>query len=381
MVKMNYAPPEGESLDRARIIKGAIVLINLGTPDAPTAHAIRRYLRQFLSDRRVVNLPRWLWLPVLHLFILRLRPRKLVKKYQLIWGTKDGPIRNITLALARRLEARLRCAGEALVVEAAMTYGKPSISSLLDRLIAAGVQHITFISLFPQYAGATLGAAEDAIHQALSRLGLSAQGLSAQDLPAQDLPAQDLPAQDLPAQDLPAQDLPAKTPPDITILKSYPTHPAYITALAESIKKAAAYRRGSPRLVFSFHGIPMAQAEAGDPYAAECHATARLVAAALGLPEERWLLSWQSRFGPAQWLEPSTIDSMRELPRMGVKDVLLVCPGFAVDCLETIEEIRQLNKEAFLNAGGESFNYVRALNATSGHVDVMMALLGHPRRG
>ena len=361
MVKMNYAPPEGESLDRARIIKGAIVLINLGTPDAPTAHAIRRYLRQFLSDRRVVNLPRWLWLPVLHLFILRLRPRKLVKKYQLIWGTKDGPIRNITLALARRLEARLRCAGEALVVEAAMTYGKPSISSLLDRLIAAEVQHITFISLFPQYAGATLGAAEDAIHQALSRLGLSAQGLSAQDLPAQDLPA--------------------KTPPDITILKSYPTHPAYITALAESIKKAAAYRRGSPRLVFSFHGIPMAQAEAGDPYAAECHATARLVAAALGLPEERWLLSWQSRFGPAQWLEPSTIDSMRELPRMGVKDVLLVCPGFAVDCLETIEEIRQLNKEAFLNAGGESFNYVRALNATSGHVDVMMALLGHPRGG
>ena len=376
MVKMNYAPPEGESLDRARIIKGAIVLINLGTPDAPTAHAIRRYLRQFLSDRRVVNLPRWLWLPVLHLFILRLRPRKLVKKYQLIWGTKDGPIRNITLALARRLEARLRCAGEALVVEAAMTYGKPSISSLLDRLIAAGVQHITFISLFPQYAGATLGAAEDAIHQALSR-----RGLSAQDLSAQDLSAQDLPAQDLPAQDLPAQDLPAKTPPDITILKSYPTHPAYITALAESIKKAAAYRRGSPRLVFSFHGIPMAQAEAGDPYAAECHATARLVAAALGLPEERWLLSWQSRFGPAQWLEPSTIDSMRELPRMGVKDVLLVCPGFAVDCLETIEEIRQLNKEAFLNAGGESFNYVRALNATSGHVDVMMALLGYPRGG
>ncbi len=371
MVKMNYAPPEGESLDRARIIKGAIVLINLGTPDAPTAHAIRRYLRQFLSDRRVVNLPRWLWLPVLHLFILRLRPRKLVKKYQLIWGTKDGPIRNITLALARRLEARLRCAGEALVVEAAMTYGKPSISSLLDRLIAAGVQHITFISLFPQYAGATLGAAEDAIQQALSRRGLSAQGLSAQDLPAQDLSAQDLSA----------QDLPAKTPPDITILKSYPTHPAYITALAESIKKAAAYRRGSPRLVFSFHGIPMAQAEAGDPYAAECHATARLVATELGLPEERWLLSWQSRFGPAQWLEPSTIDSMRELPRMGVKDVLLVCPGFAVDCLETIEEIRQLNKEAFLNAGGESFNYVRALNATSGHVDVMMALLGHPRGG
>ena len=376
MVKMNYAPPEGESLDRARIIKGAIVLINLGTPDAPTAHAIRRYLRQFLSDRRVVNLPRWLWLPVLHLFILRLRPRKLVKKYQLIWGTKDGPIRNITLALARRLEARLRRAGEALVVEAAMTYGKPSISSLLDRLIAAGVQHITFISLFPQYAGATLGAAEDAIQQALSRLGLSAQGLSAQDLPAQDLSAQDLSAQDLPA-----QDLPAKTPPDIIILKSYHTHPAYITALAESIKKAAAYRRGSPRLVFSFHGIPMAQAEAGDPYAAECHATARLVAAALGLPEERWLLSWQSRFGPAQWLEPSTIDSMRELPRMGVKDVLLVCPGFAVDCLETIEEIRQLNKEAFLNAGGESFNYVRALNATSGHVDVMMALLGYPRGG
>ena len=364
---MNYAPPEGESLDRARQIKGAIVLINLGTPDAPTVGAIRQYLREFLSDRRVVNLPRWLWLPVLHLFILRLRPRKLVGKYQMIWGTKDGPIRNITLALARRLEARLRHLGEDLVVEAAMTYGKPSISNLLDRFIAAGVQHITFLSLFPQYAGATFGAAQDAIHQALSRRGISSQGLSSQDLPSQDLSSR--------------ESTPQERPPSITILKSYHTHPAYITALAESIKKAAAYRQGSPRIVFSFHSIPVAQAEAGDPYAEECRATARLVVAELGLPEERWMLTWQSRFGPARWLEPATLDTMRELPKRGVKDVLVVCPGFAVDCLETIEEIKQLNKDVFLSAGGEKFNYVKALNATPAHVEVMMALLRHTREG
>ncbi len=333
---MNYAPLQDTLPPTQGPTREALVLVNLGTPDAPQTDAIRRYLKQFLSDRRVVNLSKWLWLPLLHLFILRFRPRKLIWKYRMIWGTKDGPIRNITLALARRLQTRLNTSDKSLIVAAAMTYGNPSVSSVLNRLIVSGVERIVFIPLFPQFAGATIGAARDAINRAVAR---------------------------------------QERKPDITILNSYHARPAYIKALTCSIKKAASYRKGRPKIVFSFHNIPAAQAKAGDPYPEQCRETARLVAIELGLPDERWMVTWQSRFGLAKWLVPTTNDTMRMLPGMGVKDVLVVCPGFAVDCLETIEEIRLLNKETFLAAEGENFNYVKALNATQAHVDVMMDLL------
>ena len=312
----------------------AVILVNLGTPEAPEENAIRRYLKQFLSDPRVVDLPRWLWLPILNLIILKKRPPKLVSKYRLIWGTRDGPIRNITGALARRLQQLLP---DRRVIEA-MTYGSPSLSEALDEL--GDVAHITLLPLFPQYAGATTGAVKDELARSLR--GRTDQW-------------------------------------SIDFIDEYHEDAGYIEALAASIRSAAAWRNGRPALVFSFHGIPQSQAKR-DPYADQCVRTARLVAGALGLPESRWRVTWQSRFGPAPWLQPYTDKTMAALPGAGVDDVLVVCPGFSVDCLETIEEIRMQNRDIFLAAGGRKFGYVRALNASWPHARLLGRLLAS-RRG
>ncbi len=310
--------------------KTAIVLVNLGTPDAPDEDSIRRYLKQFLSDPRVVNLPRWLWLSILNLIILRVRPPKLVEKYKLVWGTKDGPIRNITNALAKRVGSLM----PEVPVVAAMTYGNPSMSDALGQVSEA--ERIIVLPLFPQYAGATTGAVQDALEQALA----SSTGRQA-----------------------------------INFINDYHTDPGYIEALAVSIEKSKAYRDGTPRLVFSFHGIPKSQADSGDPYPLQCKTTASLVAARLNLPHDRWMLTFQSRFGPAEWLTPYTDITMKSLPGQGIHDVLVVCPGFSVDCLETIEEIKILNRDIFLEAGGKRFSYVKALNASWDHAHVILDLI------
>ena len=338
----------------------AVVLLNMGTPDAPEANAIRRYLRQFLSDRRVVNLPWWFWGPILHLFILRFRPQRLVKKYQLIWGTRDGPLRNISQALARRLQTRLNTASnippgreqappDTMLVAAAMTYGQPSINTVLKKLMAANVRRILFIPMFPQYANATVGAAIDEINRALAN---------------------------------------QQQQPDVIIKGDYHTNSAYIRMVARAVSRAWAYRAwqsrqasgqkdgawgdmAQTRVVFSFHGIPQAVADAGDPYPLQCQETARLVARQLDLGDDQWLVTYQSRFGFAGWLRPYTDETMRRLPAAGIKHLVVVCPGFAVDCLETIEEIRLLNRRIFLDAGGETFHYIKALNATWNHVEIM----------
>jgi len=305
-------------------------LVNLGTPDAPDEDSIRRYLKQFLSDPRVVNLPRWLWLSILNLIILRVRPPKLVEKYKLVWGTKDGPIRNITNALAKRVGSLM----PEVPVVAAMTYGNPSMRDALDQVSEA--ERIIVLPLFPQYAGATTGAVQDALDQALA----SSTGRQA-----------------------------------INFVNDYHTDPGYIEALAVSIEKSKAYRDGTPRLVFSFHGIPKSQADSGDPYPLQCKTTASLVAARLNLPHDRWMLTFQSRFGPAEWLTPYTDITMKSLPGQGIHDVLVVCPGFSVDCLETIEEIKILNRDIFLEAGGKRFSYVKALNASWDHAYVILDLI------
>ena len=311
-------------------MKTAVLLVNLGTPDHPDADSIRRYLKQFLSDERVVDLPRWLWLPVLHLIILRVRPPKLVEKYQLVWGTKDGPIRNITGALARRVASRLTDQH----VSIAMTYGNPSISSALDQL--GDYQRLLVVPLFPQFAGATTGAVQDELARALK--GRENQW-------------------------------------QVEIIEEYHQDPAYIAALANSIRRAKSFRDGNPFIVFSFHGIPRAQSDRGDPYRDQCYRTAELVAEQLSLDDKRWRLTFQSRFGPAEWLQPYTDETMESLPAKGERDVLVVCPGFSVDCLETIEEIRELNREIFMEAGGEKFSYVKALNASHPHADVIAGLI------
>jgi ferrochelatase len=310
--------------------KTAIVLVNLGTPDAPDEDSIRRYLKQFLSDPRVVNLPRWLWLSILNLIILRVRPPKLVAKYKLVWGTKDGPIRNITNALAKRVSTLT----SGVPVVTAMTYGNPSLSDALRQVSDA--ERIIVLPLFPQYAGATTGAVQDALEQALAN---------------------------------------STSRYMIDFVDEYHTHPGYIDALAVSVEKSKAYRDGTPQLVFSFHGIPKSQADSGDPYPLQCRTTASLVAARLNLPKDRWTLTFQSRFGPAEWLTPYTDVTMESLPGQGIHDVLVVCPGFSVDCLETIEEIKILNRDIFLAAGGKRFTYVKALNASWDHTNVILDII------
>lgn len=313
----------------------AVVLINLGTPDAPTAPAIRRYLAEFLSDPRVVNIPRLIWLPILYLFILSFRPGKLVQKYKRIWGTYDGPIRNITKALAVRAERLVANKHPGVCIEAAMTYGEPSTNSVISRLYKKGISDFLFIPLYPQYSTVTTAAAEDQVHRVLS----NSSGWNFRFVP------------------------------------DYHQQPTYIHALTRSIEPYTSYLNGGAKLVISFHGLPQAQADRGDPYAAQCLQTARLVALSLGLTDDEWLISFQSRFGPAPWLKPYTSEVMARLPDQGIDKVLVICPGFATDCLETIEEIKILNRGIFLNAGGRTFRYVKALNATDKHAKMIADII------
>ena len=308
--------------------KQAILIINLGTPDDPSEESIRSYLKQFLSDPRVVDLPRWLWLPILNLIILRVRPRKLVEKYQLIWGSRDGPIRNVTQALAKRVQELI----ENVPVYAAMTYGQPSVTEALEQI--GDVEEIVVLPLFAQYASATTGAAEDAFKAASINKNLR-----------------------------------------VRFIDDYHDDGGYIEALVETIRNHKMYKDQSPFILFSFHGIPISQALKDTRYQEQCLKTSRLIANQLEITDNQWRTAFQSRFGPAPWLKPYTDKTMEKLPSEGVKNVLVVCPGFAVDCLETIEEIAVQNRDIFLAAGGESFGYVKALNASWAHAKVIANLV------
>ncbi len=315
----------------------AVILLNLGTPDEPTPRAIRRYLSEFLSDPRVVDIPRVVWLPILYLFILTLRPKKLVHKYKLIWGTHDGPIRNITKALARRTQqliSRNHFQSDITVTQA-MTYGEPSVANVLHGLHQQGIDDFLFLPLFPQYANATTAAAHDKVCRSLSN----------------------------------------GTIPGSRFISDYHQQPTYIDALTKSVEAYSDYLDAGALLIFSFHGIPQAQADNGDPYEAQCRRTAQLVTQQLGLSDDAWRLSFQSRFGLAKWLTPYTSELMASVPLEGNTKILIICPGFATDCLETIEEIKILNKGIFLEAGGQEFRYVRALNASANHAKMVVDIV------
>lgn len=315
-----------------------IVLLNLGTPDEPTPNAIRRYLSEFLSDPRVVNISRFVWLPILHLIILNLRPKKIVGKYQLIWGRRDSPLRAIMIALASRTESAV--ANElhtgSIIVRTAMTYGRPSISDVISEMATAGVLRYIFIPLFPQYSATTVGASFDKVAHALKRM--------------------------------------TNVPPS-RFISGYHDKDSYIHALTKSIERYRGFQDAQTLLLFSFHGIPQSQANKGDPYAKECARTAELVAHNLGLATHQWRLTYQSRFGPAKWLTPYTDETLARLPSEGITRVLVICPGFATECLETLEEIKVQNRDIFLSAGGAAFKYVKALNATTAHVNVIKDLV------
>lgn len=301
-----------------------LLLVNLGTPDAPDVPAVRRYLAQFLSDRRVVDLPRALWLPILYGVVLNTRPARSAKLYQSIWNreTGEGPLKTITRRQAEKLQARI--GGPRLIVDYALRYGAPSIATQIAALTAKGCQRIALAPLYPQYASSTTGSAADAAFDALRAM---------------------------------------RKQPALRIGAPYYGDPAYIDALAANISGAIAALDFEPEvIVTSFHGLPQAQIDRGDPYRDHCEATWRLLCDRLEMSPERLPLAFQSRFGRARWIGPYTSDVVTKLAGEGVKRIAVVAPGFAADCLETIEELGVEIRDLFLEKGGEKYARLPCLN-------------------
>jgi ferrochelatase len=315
-----------------------VLLVNLGTPDAPTPGAVRRYLNQFLSDPRVVELPRWLWWLVLHFVILRVRPARSAALYRKIWTEYGSPLLLYSNTLAAAVRERLpaRAAGS-VTVELAMSYGKPSIDSALQNLRARGVTRIVVLPLFPQYSGSTTGSVFDAVARVLSG---------------------------------------TRYVPEIRFINQYHDAPGYIEAIAASVREFRQRFGEGDRLLFSFHGLPRDRVERGDPYLEQCHATSQRVARALQLTDDRWYVAFQSRIGRQEWLRPYTDEVLQEWGKEGMGKVDVVCPGFAVDCLETLEEVAMRYAELFTAAGGGELRYVPALNARDDHADFLCGLIG-----
>lgn len=315
----------------------AVVLMNLGTPDAPTPVAVRRFLRQFLSDQRVIEIPRLLWALILNLFVLPLRPRRVAKAYATIWQNGDSPMRLILQQQAEQLASRLqqRYASVDIRVLPAMSYGLPSTSGTLDQIKQAGIEQVVILPLFPQYSATSSGAAIDAVNR---------WSCQQRDLLS------------------------------LCIIKDYYQHPLLIKALAHSVREYQQQHGQPDKLLMSFHGIPQPYADKGDPYAVRCQVTAKLLAQALGLHDGQWAISFQSRFGKQEWLKPYTSDLLQQWAAQGVGHVQVISPAFSADCLETLEELALENQHLFLQAGGKSYRYIPALNDHPLHIDLLEAL-------
>jgi len=312
-----------------------VLLVNSGTPEAAEPRAVRAFLARFLADRRVVALPRVLWLPLLHGLILPTRPKRLARKYRRIWGASGSPLRELSARLRDALSQTL-ASRQAAAVELAMLYSPPELSTAVARLRADGVARLLVLPLFPQYCGATTGAVSDHVQAELGRTGFA---------------------------------------PELIFVRDYHRDAAYIEALRASVAEHWRVHGRTARLLVSFHGIPERSVRQGDPYYEQCQESAALLARALGLSEGEWSVSFQSRFGPAGWLKPYTREVLQQLPASGIAEVTVVCPGFAVDCLETLEEIDIENRAVFLGAGGRRYEYVPALNAGAGHVRCLAAVI------
>lgn len=313
----------------------AVLFCNLGTPDAPTASALRRYLGEFLSDHRVVEIPRLVWMLILHGVILRIRPAKSALKYASIWTEQGSPLKVWTERQAQALDAAFAMRNEQVRVRYAMRYGNPSMASQLDALKAEGFTRVLVMPAYPQYSGTTTASVFDAVYTWGQRTRLL---------------------------------------PEFRFINHYHDHPAYISSLAAQVRAHWAEHGQGERLVMSFHGVPERTLHLGDPYHCECYKTARLLGEALELRKSDYLVTFQSRFGKAKWLEPYTEPTLVALAEQGVKKVDLICPGFTSDCLETLEEIAQEAQEAFMHAGGEQFHYIPCLNDNPAWIEAMHAI-------
>ncbi|MBY0468132.1 MAG: ferrochelatase [Burkholderiaceae bacterium] len=320
---MPFAPEPVHEHGRAVTPTTAVLLCNLGTPDAPTAPALRRYLKEFLSDPRVVEIPRLVWWFILNGVILQVRPKQSAAKYATIWTDEGSPLKVWTHKQAAMLQGYLGERGHRVLVRPAMRYGSPAIPAVLDELRAAGIIRVLVLPLYPQYSGPTTASVSDAV----SHWGRLSRWL-----------------------------------PEFRFVNQYHDHPGYIAALAWRVTEHWKHHGRPERLVLSFHGVPRRTLLLGDPYHCQCLKTARLLREHLGLAADELVLTFQSRFGKAEWLQPYTEPTLIALASQGVKRVDIMCPGFAADCLETLEEIAQEARDAFLNAGGTEFNYLPCLN-------------------
>ena len=310
-----------------------VLLVNLGTPDAPTSKAVRTYLAEFLHDKRVVDLSRWIWCPVLHGVILRVRPPKVAKLYQSIWTEQGSPLLAIGKQQQQSLQQKLNEANLSASVELAMTYGNPSIAAGMQAL--SHCKKVIVLPLYPQFSSATTASVFDRVARFAKHQWVL---------------------------------------PEFTLVRDYYDHPLYIKALAESVKNNWQTNGRGDVLLMSFHGIPKRYATNGDPYPEHCEATAKLLAEALNLNDSEWKMTYQSIFGREEWLSPFTDKTMEQLGKQG-KSVDVICPGFSADCLETLEEIEEENKTIFLNAGGKNFNYIPCLNNDAAHIDALLDLI------
>ena len=312
-----------------------MLLVNSGTPDSLTAGGVRSFLRGLLGDPRTIELPRIAWLPILYGVILPTRPMRVVHKYRSIWTPEGSPLLTISRQLQRALQAKLtQERGSEVPVALGMLYSTPGVAAGLEELRGAGAQRIVVLPLFPQYSGTTTAASFDQVSDALRSWRFL---------------------------------------PELAFVPDYHAEEPYLDALAQSVRAARA--PDSDHLLFSFHGIPQSYVDAGDPYRRRCESTARRVAERLGLTTDAWTLSFQSRVGPQQWLQPYTDDTVKALAARGIRRLTTVCAGFAIDCLETLEEVAVDYAGQFIAAGGERLDYVPALNATSLHVDALTRIL------
>jgi ferrochelatase len=312
--------------------KTGILITNLGTPDAPTPKAVRAYLKEFLSDPRVIDLPRWKWWPILNLIILNIRPKRSARNYQKVWTAQGSPL----LVQSQALLAALQLALPDLPIALGMRYGQPSLKQGLLELRKAGAQRIIILPLYPQYSATTTATTFEAALAAMR---------------------------------------PCPAVPELHFLRDYHDHPLYIQALKTSILTFWQTHGTPDKLMLSFHGLPQRYIKQGDPYLAQCQRTTQLLAEALQLNPDQFILSFQSRVGREPWLQPYTDDALTQLAQSGTERIHVICPGFACDCLETLEEINLNYRKVFLKAGGKAFEYIPCLNTETTHIALLKDLL------
>jgi len=327
----------GVHMPSATRARTGILLTNVGSPDAPTAKAVRPYLGEFLGDPRVIELPSWLWKPVLHGVLLNVRPRRSARLYQNIWSEEGSPLVAILRKQAAGLQALLSAdLQDDTLVEIGLRYGSPSIGDALRRMRAAGCTRLLVYPLFPQYSATTTATSLDAVFAELMRW---------------------------------------RWMPEVRTINSYHDHPLYIEALARSIEETWAREGRAERLLLSFHGIPRRYSDDGDPYRSQCEETAALVVQRLGLQPDEYGVTFQSRFGPIEWLQPYTDETLEEWGHAGVKSVQALCPGFSADCLETVDEIGREASHSFREAGGATFSFIPCLNDRADHLKALAAIV------